>query len=126
MAIINPITIALGAAYGIDVGKDIFGMVQQQGLAKKEISLQEKMMAGQLEGARAGNEANRAAAADYMALLQSEKAESRKDKNFNRRMQMLMMMMSGMGQLGGSAVNAQTQVDDIPPPPMGMMTLLRG
>jgi hypothetical protein len=110
---------------GISVGKDIMNMVLKSGLDKKNLSLEEKMMSGQLEGMKMGNEANRLAAQEYMTMLSEEKAGQRKDKNMDRRMQLMMMMISGINQFNQQSAEAKRQ-QALPPPPTGMMTLLRG
>ena len=98
---------------------------RQYGLGQKQLSLQEKMMAGQLKGLETSTAADKSAAAEYLSLLRSEKAESRKDKSADRRMQLIMMMMNSMGQLGQQAINTQTQTN-LQPPPTSMMALMGG
>jgi hypothetical protein len=113
--------------YATSVVKDLLKTLwQEPGLAKKQLSLEEKMMAGQLEGMKMGNEANRLAAQEYMAMLREEKAGQRKDKNEARRMQLIMMMMNGLNQAGQQKAGMDYQQAVGPPPPQSMMALLGG
>lgn len=115
-----------GGLYGASTIKDILNTVWQGQLNKKKLSLEEKMMSGQLEGMKLGNEANRLAAQEYMAMLREEKAGQRKDKNEARRMQLIMMMMNGMNQIGQQQAGLDYQRAVGPPPPTSMMALLGG
>ncbi len=110
---------------GLNLAKDFAGQQQQGTLAEKQLSLQEKLLAGQLSGAQATNEANRQAAAEYMELLRSEKKESRKDKNEARRMQLIMSLLAGFQNFGQQANQMQFQ-SDLPAPPTSLIGLLRG
>jgi len=104
----------------LNFGKDVAGQQQQYGLGQKQLSLQEQLMAGQLEGAKASNEANRQAAAEYVQLLKEEKSESRKQKSADRRMRLMMMMIAGMGNVNQAANQAQFAQD------MSPVGLMRG
>ena len=119
--------LAIGAGLtGINLAKDLYSMNLQGGLKEKELSLQEKLMQSQFAGATSVNDANRQAAAEYMALLRSEKSESRKSKSRDRRMQLMMMMLSGVQGIQNQAASNQFQQDVGPPPPTSMMALLGG
>jgi len=82
-------------------------------------------MAGQLESTQTATEANRAAAAEYLDLIRTSKAEDREDKAADRRMQLIMMMMQGISQVGQTASQNQFQAD-LPAPPTSIIGLMRG
>ncbi len=109
----------------LDLAGGVAGGVGNYLLGSKQLKLQQLLGQGQLEAAKAGNEANRQAAAEYMQMLRDEKGEGRKDKNWDRRMQLVMMMLAGMNQFGRQAIDTAVS-RDLPAPPMAMTTLLRG
>ena len=116
----------MGALWAGSEAKDWMRMGSSQKNTAKELSIQEMMGQGQLSSATAVNEANRQAAQEYMAMFRSEKAEDRSEKAEARKMQLIMMMIGGMQNLGQQAASNQFQQDVGPPPPTSMMALLGG
>ena len=103
--------------------KDVIQRGRQHKLAERELSLQEKMLAGQLDSSEMRDAANREAAQEYMKLWKEEKSEKRKREQENKRLQLLMMMMGSMqnvSQSMGAANYAQTMSE----PTTRMMELM--
>jgi hypothetical protein len=120
-----PLIPLLGAWAGADFLKGAMGMGLNYSLGKQQLSLQDKLQQGQLAGMKAGNEANRQAAQEYLTMLREEKTEQRKDKNWDRQLQLVMMMLQGQRDFSNQvAQSAMTQ--NLPVPPMAMTTLLKG
>jgi len=106
-------------------GKDLVDMILQTRLSGKQLSLQEKLMAGQIETAQITNEENRKAAEQYLAMFQMEKGAQRKEKSKDRQMALIMAMLQGMNQMGQQGINTMATVNR-PLPPMALTTLMRG
>jgi len=125
----SALAILAGAGFlgnqAFNTGKDIWQGNVQAGLQQQEIGVKRQMMQGQLASLETTNKANRDAASEYMAMFQSGKRDARKDKNFDRRMQLIMMMLQGQGSFDMAEASAQAN-RDIPAPPVGMMKTLGG
>ena len=126
--VVDPMTAILIGGLGVsavNLVKDAWKTNLQTGLQEKELASKDKIMQGQLAGMTAANTANIEAAAEYMAMMRADKRSSRKDKNIDRRMQLIMMMMSGLRDYDRQEIEVDAK-RNLPAPPMGMMTLLRG
>jgi hypothetical protein len=110
---------------GYSIGKGIWETLLNAKLSGKQLSLQDKMLTGQLKASTMANEQNTKQANDYMAMLTADKAEQRKDKAKDRELAMLMTMIQGMNQMGQAGINANIESRRTAPP-MALTTLLRG
>jgi len=106
-------------------GKNIWEMILQNKTAGRQLSLQEKMMAGELEASKSANEANRQAAEQYLAMFQKEKSGERAERSKDRQMALIMAMLQGLGQMRQQGIDTMATVNQ-PLPPMALTTLLRG
>ena len=128
-AMAAPLSKWLVALFGASMLKDVgMGLRQtglQHSLGKRQIGLQKGALEGETEAARLTNEENRRQAQQFTAMLASEKTEGRKERSQDRQMQLLLAMLTGMGQMRESAVDTFTTASR-PLPPTALTSLMRG
>jgi monomeric isocitrate dehydrogenase len=105
--------------------KDIIGAVQAGKLNAKQLDLQRLMLQGELDAGKAANDENRRQAEMYLAMFGQEKAEARKDKQRQRELDMLAVMLGAMNQVRTAQLDS-VRASRMPAPPMALSTLLRG